>query len=124
MPRLVGFKIRERQPEQTHRRMQPPAILWMFRSRSLFLQMHKRPCKLNEPLEKGIVLVAPAQPQFFEHVMRFIIALRIEACEVASVMRVELRVAIDTEPGDKGGDTVSFFHRGAEPAHYPSGSCA
>lgn len=56
----------------------------------VLLQMHKRACELNEPLEKQIARSLPlGQPKLFENVVGLIIELLVEALEVTQVMGIE-----------------------------------
>ena len=97
--------------EKSHRRVQTAAVLWVVRVEMLLLQVDKRAGDLDQPLVKERVAVAALEPEVFEDVVRLVVAARVEAREVARVVRVE-RVA-GGELADEGGDAVAFFHRAA-----------
>lgn len=79
MMRGIFLKIILRQFQQRLRR---PA--------SVFLHVHKRTGQLDQALVKISVGTVPVrQPQFLQHVMRFVKKLAVEAIEEAEVMRVQ-----------------------------------
>ena len=51
----------------------------------VFLQMHKRAGRLDQPLEKIIVCGVGVQPEMFEHIMRFIVALLVPAAKISAI---------------------------------------
>ena len=73
------------QPKQPHRRIHPPPILRVRRSRILFLQMDEPACRLDQPFEIIRILRFCPQPEVLEHIVRFVIALLIPATEKTDV---------------------------------------
>src|SRR5437868_2062023 len=56
--------------------------------------MDKRAGELDQAfVEKIVALAALAEPEFFEHVVRFVKELLVEALEITKVMRVPLATA-------------------------------
>ena len=80
VPRREGRKILYREPKKAVApRAQPAPVLGMRRMQILLLEMHECPRHLDEPLEEEKMLVAPFQPQVFQHIVRFMAVLpRIE----------------------------------------------
>ena len=86
MPRrAVGHEIFLRQSKQAHRRKHPPPVLWVSRPRMLLLQMHKATRGLDQPLEIIRVVRFRAQPEMFEDVVRFVVALLIPTAKKTHV---------------------------------------
>ncbi len=76
--RWIFFQIGAGQLEQRGGRAEP-----------VLLQVHERARQLNQPfVERAIRPVAIRQPQFFQHVMRFVKMRLIEAHKIAKIMRV------------------------------------
>ena len=98
-------------PRRSRTGPQPLAIFRMIGPQELFSQMHERARDLDEPLEKRAVRVVRAQPELFEHVVRFVVFRTIEAHEKSRVVRVEVEVWRGAESVDVGGNAVAFFHR-------------
>ena len=121
MPRPVPRQIGQRQLKKAHRGMQPPAVLGVLRPGGLFLEMHKSARHLNQPFKESVVGIAPPKPELFEDVVRFVIALGIEAREITEVIWIELAIRFRGETSHEGGDTVTFFHaRGSSARDYPA----
>ena len=77
---------------------------------AVFLQMNKCARKLDESLVKiSIRAVAVGQPQIFQHVVRLVKKLAVEAVEIAEVMRVEFP---STEGFDHRGNARAFVTHG------------
>jgi len=88
MPRHKARQISLREPKQTHRRRQTPAVLgmqWMFEP---FLQMHESARCLNQPLEKIRVGRVGLAPKLFQNVVCLVVTLLIPATEKRTVTRV------------------------------------
>ncbi len=98
------------QPKQPHRRIHPPPILRVRRSRILFLQMDEPACRLDQPLEIIRILRFCPQPEVLEHIVCFVIALLIPAAEEADVTWM---------PGNFGR---RLLRRGAAQLFYQSGN--
>src|SRR5688572_13509261 len=125
MPRPVPRQVGQRQPKKTHGRMQPAAVFGVLGPGGLFLEMHKSARHLNQPFEKSVVGIALPKPKLFEDVVRFVVALGIEAGEITEVTRIELAIRFRGETPHEGGDTVTFFHaRGSSARDYPADSRA
>src|SRR5271168_2942271 len=79
--RRIGLKIREREGEKARRRTKP-----------LLLQMDEAARHLNKALVKFGLRPSPKrQPDFLQHIVRFVVKLRVEAAEKADIMAVESR---------------------------------
>ncbi len=115
-PRQIRREIFLRQPEEPHRRIHPPPIFWMRRTRVLFLQMHEPACGLDQTLEIIRVFRFCPQPKMLEHVVRFVVALLIPAAEKTDVTGV-LRDLVGRACGraaaqllDQLGNSLAFIH--------------
>ena len=76
----VFLQVRLRQFEQRRGWTQP-----------FLLQVNKCPGQLNESFEEIAVRSVPVrQPQFFEHIMRLVKELLVEAGEIAQIVRVQI----------------------------------
>jgi ParB family chromosome partitioning protein len=76
----------------------------------VLLQMHERARKLDESLVKiPIRAMTVGQPQIFQHVMRLVKKLAVEAIEIAEVMRVQ---SLSPEGFDHRGDAGAFVTHG------------
>ena len=77
-----------RQPEQPHRRAQPPPMFRMRRMLELLLQMHKRARGLDQPFEIMRVLRRDriVQPDLLENIVRFVVTLLVPASEKGPVI--------------------------------------
>jgi hypothetical protein len=76
-------------------------------AKAFLLQMYKRARQLNEPLEK--VPIRPAsvlEPEFLQHIVRFVKQLLIEAIEKAQIMGVQFPTL---KGGDPRGNFPAFF---------------
>lgn len=86
---MPGWSVRReiffRQPKQPHRRIHPAPILWVRRPRMLLLQMHESARRLDQTLEIICVFRSSPEPEMFEHVVRFVIALLVPATEKTDV---------------------------------------
>jgi ParB family transcriptional regulator, chromosome partitioning protein len=72
--------------------------------------MHERACKLDETFVKiPIHAMTVGQPQIFQHVMRLVKKLAVEAIEIAEVMRVQ---SLSLEGFDHRGDAGAFVTHG------------
>ena len=80
----------------------------MFRAPVLLLQMHESAGQLDEPFEKLMGGPLVLQPEVFQHVVRFVIFLVIEANEIALITRVMGRSS--AQRLDKCLDLFAFFH--------------
>ena len=105
----IFFEIRQRELEQRGGGTQ-----------AVLLQMHKRPGQLNQPFVKrsvgsGFVL----EPQIFQHFVRFVKKLPVEAIEIAGVMRVEFLSAEGLDPGGDAGALVTHMKRVKSKARSP-----
>jgi len=99
MRRRIFFEIRLRQLEQRGGRAQP-----------VFLQMHEGACELDESFVKiSVRAVLVRQPQIFEHVVRFVKKLAIEAIKITKIMRVE---SPTLKGFDHDGDARAFVAHG------------
>ena len=86
MPRRrIRREIFLRQAKQPHRRIHPPSVLRVGRSRVLLLQVHKATCRLNQSLEIIRVVRFRSQPEMLEDVVRFIVALLIPTAKKTHV---------------------------------------
>jgi ParB family chromosome partitioning protein len=79
-------------------------------AQAVFLQMHERTCELDESLVKiSVRAMLVRQPQIFQHVVRLVKKLAVEAVEIAEVMRGEF---VSPEGFDHRGDAGAFVtHR-------------
>lgn len=111
MARGVGREVRGGEGKEAHGGAQAAAVLWVRRVGALFLQVDECAGELDEALEKGMVGAARGEPEVFEHIVRFVILLRIKAGEVALVARVQGEGGVGAEAGDEVFDAVAFFHR-------------
>ncbi len=107
----VRFEIRRAQPQEPHRRTQPRRVFRMRWMEVLLLQMHKGPGHLDQPLEVEMITPFRPQPQMLEHIMRFVVLPRIEAREIAQILRRQPTLRVSAEGLDESGYTVSFFYR-------------
>ena len=73
--------------------------------------MYKCTSHLDQPFEEKIVLIPALEPQMLEHIMRFVVLVRIEAGEVALIARIQRQLGICAELGYKFGNAFIFFHR-------------
>ena len=99
VPVRIFFEVRQRELEQRGGGM--PMI---------FLQMDKCAGQLNQPFVKrsvGPVLVL--EPQIFQHVVRFVKKLPVEAIEIAGVMRIKF---LSAEGLNQGGDAGALVTHG------------
>ena len=63
-------------------------------TQAVFLQMHKRAGQLDEALEKISVRAVPVdEPQIFQHFVRLVEKLAVEAVEITKIARVESAIA-------------------------------
>lgn len=114
--RPVRCEVLFRQPEESHRRIHPPAILGMGGPRMLFLQVHKAAGRLNQPFEIIPVLRFGPQPEVFEHVMCFVVALFIptpKKTEITRMLRDLVRRLIGGGTAqllDQPGNSLAFVH--------------
>ena len=77
-------------------------------SRLVFLQMHKRPGQLDQPLVKRAVRPVPVlKPEMLQHVMGLIKLLAIETVEIAEIMRIQL---LPVMPGHHFGNAFALAH--------------
>jgi hypothetical protein len=54
----VRLNIGATEPEQAHRRVHSPSVLWMIWSEKLLLQVHEGARDLDQALEEQVVVVA------------------------------------------------------------------
>jgi len=101
MPRLIFREIFCRQIEKTGCRSETAAMFGMFRKFTLLLEMHKCAGKLDKPFEECVVLRVSLQPQVLEHVVRFVVALAVEAREVALIAGVKRKIRIRAQIPDE-----------------------
>jgi len=120
----VGFQIPQRELEEPPGGAQAAAVFRVRGMERLLLQMHKGTGELDQPLEKKVIAAVRLQPEIFEHVVRFVILLRVEAGEEPRVTRVERAIRPGAERGDEGGNPVSFFHRAGAAGDYSPRTCA
>lgn len=92
MKRPEGIEIAHRSSEQTFRRAESRAIFRMLRPLELLSQVNEGACDLDQRLEKEMVAAFAFEPEIFEHIVRFVIALLVEALEERLVSRVEIRI--------------------------------
>src|SRR5271154_6001765 len=72
--------------------------------------MHERARELDESLVKiSIRAVSVFEPQIFQHIVRLVEKLAVEAVEIAEVMRVEF---VSLEGFDHRGDAGAFVTHG------------
>ena len=76
----------------------------------MFLQMEKRASKLDQTLVEKMIRSAVTEPEILEHVVRFVIALCIEAREITRVARIK-GSARHGELIEEVADTIALFHR-------------
>ncbi len=77
-------------------------------TRMIFLQMDKCPGELDQTLVKhAIGSVFVLEPQIFQHLMRLVKKLPVEAIEKAGVMRVESLSVEGLNPGGDAGALVT-----------------
>ena len=103
--------------EQSRRRSQTSAVFRVGRVFEIFLQMDKRPRRLDQSLEKIIVLGVGVQPEMLEHVMRFVVALLIPAAKVSAIKRVLCDLAgkvrvVTFEVANELRNSFAFVHEG------------
>jgi ParB family chromosome partitioning protein len=95
----VFFQVRLRELQQRGGGAQP-----------VFLQMHERARKLDEALVKiSIRAVSVFEPQIFQHVVRLVKKLAVEAIKITEVMRVKF---MSPEGFDHRGDAGAFVAHG------------
>ena len=93
----IFFEIRQRELEQRG-----------GGARAVLLQMHKCAGQLNQPFVKRAVgSVFVLEPQIFQHFVRFVKKLPVEAIEIAGVMRVEFLSSEGFDPGGDAGALVT-----------------
>lgn len=108
-------KIFVGQFEQSHRRPQTAAVFGVGGVFEIFLQMDKRPRRLDQSLEKVVVLSVGIQPEMLEHIMRFVVALLIPAAKVSAIKRMlcnlagKLRV-VTFEVANELRNSFAFVH--------------
>ena len=114
--RTEWLEIRLGQREQTHRRTEAPAMFRVRRKFELLLQMHETACGLDETLEVVRVLRTRCQPEMFQNIVRFVIALFIPAPKKAAITGVlgdiatRIRRSISLELLDKSRNPLAFVH--------------
>jgi len=59
------------------------------RTEPTLLKMHEGPCQLDKSfVEEVISLSAAREPEFLEHIVRFVIQAGVEAIEIAQIVRI------------------------------------
>jgi len=87
------------------------AILGMGGALVLLLQMDEGAGELDEALEEGVVAAFGLEPEVLEDVVRLVVALGIEAGEIALVVRVEAGgLPTGGEAADHFLDFIGLFH--------------
>lgn len=104
-------EVRRAELEQPHGGAQAASVLRVVRVEVLLLQMDERAGDLDQPFVEQGVAVAAAEPELLEDVVGLVVAARVEAREVARVVRIERRFG--GRRADEGGDAFAFFHRAA-----------
>lgn len=103
--------------EQSHCRPQTAAVFRMGGVFEILLQMDKRPCRLDQSLEKIVVLGVGIQPEMLQNIMRFVVALLIPAAKVGAIKRMlcdfagKLRV-LTFEVANELRNSFAFVHEG------------
>jgi hypothetical protein len=102
--------------KQPHRGKHSPPIFGVRRPLKLLLQMDEAAGRLDQAFEIVRVLIFRAQPEVFEHVVRFVVALRIPAKKEAGVARMLRNFPVRTPRGraaqllDEPGNSLVFVH--------------
>jgi hypothetical protein len=65
---------------------------------------------LNEAFEKLMMYAVGFQPQLFEHVVGFVIALVVETKKVADIVGIPIGVRAGIEAFYVGGDAMTLLH--------------
>lgn len=110
VPGPVSLEVREGEAEKPDGGVEPASILGVLGPGRMLLEMNECACDLDQALEEGVMIIAVAQPKVFEHVVRFVITLGIEAGEITSVAGIEFPVGFRRERPNEGGNAVTFFH--------------
>ena len=74
-----------RQAKQSDGRWQSPCVFGMRRMLEILLQMNKCARCLNQPFEKNRINQLGVEPDLFEHIVRFIIALFVPTLEKGAI---------------------------------------
>ena len=119
MPRWrIRRQIVFREPEQTHRRIEPPAVFRVVRPLIVLLQMDKPARGLDQAFEIIRVLRFRPQPEMLKDVVRLIVALFIPAAEEAEItgmLRDVVRRGIGRSAAhflEEPGNSLAFVHEG------------
>ena len=113
VPRSERHEVFCAELEKAHGGAEPRGVLRVVRVEMVLLQMDEGSGDLDEPFVKERVPVAALEPEVFEDIVRLVVLGRIEAGEVARVVRVGRGRGAGAEATDEGGDAVAFFHRTA-----------
>lgn len=110
MVRAIRVKVPRSQQKKPRGGPEPAPIFRMRWPQELLLQMNERARSLDEAFIISVIFVAALKPEMLEHVMRFVIALLVEALKKAGVARVERRVR-RAELLHECRHAIRFFHR-------------
>ena len=77
----------------------------------LKLEMNERSSQLDQPLVEGVIRSLPSilQPEMLQHIMRFIIPLRVEAFEIAEIAGINPRLVPQVLLMPSMGESESFY---------------
>ncbi len=106
--RKITRQVFHAEAEEPRGGAEAPAILGMRGPEELFLEMDISARNLDEPLEKKVVFIPPAEPEMFEDIVRLVVALLVETGEETPVAWVQ--PILSGELSRKRGYTLSLGH--------------
>ena len=115
MTRREPAEISFSQLEQSHRWTQTPAVFGMRRVLEIFLEMDERARRLDQTLEKIVVVGVGVQPKVLQDVVRFVVTLFVPATKERAVARMLCYVAgkidiVTFEVADELRNSFAFVH--------------
>ena len=117
MPWTKPRKFPLREPEQTHRGRQAPAMLRVRWVLELFLKMHESACCLDQAFKEIRVTRIRFQPELLEDIVGLIVAPLVPATEKGAVKRV----VCDVRLTEIDSVTTQFSHQPRNPLAFVHG---
>ncbi len=115
MTRTERSEIFFRQFEQSHRRAQTPAMFGVGGMFEILLKMNERARGLNHSLKKIVVRGVGIQPEVFQHVVGFVVALVVPASKISPIKRMARDLAgkigvVTFEVANELRNSFAFVH--------------